>query len=40
MVKAREVKERLSVETEVRANALLSTGEVVDVPAASRSSRA
>jgi molecular chaperone HscA len=36
MVKAREVKERLSVETEVRANALLSTGEVVDVPAASQ----
>ena len=36
MVKAREVKERLSVETEVRANALLSTGEVVDVPADSQ----
>ncbi|MGE5713991.1 MAG: Hsp70 family protein, partial [Betaproteobacteria bacterium] len=36
MVKAREVKERLSVETEVRANALLSTGEVVDVPANSQ----
>jgi molecular chaperone HscA len=36
MVKAREVKERLSVETEVRANALLSTGEVVDVPADSK----
>ncbi len=36
MVKAREVKERLSVETEVRANALLSTGEVVDVPAMSQ----
>ncbi len=35
MFKAREVKERLSVEPEVRANALLSTGEVVDVPAAS-----
>jgi len=31
MVKAREVKERLSVEPEVRANAVLSTGEVVDV---------
>ena len=36
MVKAREVKERLSVEPEVRANAVLSTGEVVDVPAPSR----
>ncbi len=36
MVKAREVKERLSVEAEVRANALLSTGEVVDVPADSQ----
>jgi molecular chaperone HscA len=32
MMKAREVKERLSVETEVRANAVLATGEVVDVP--------
>src|SRR4030095_5097435 len=31
MVKAREVKERLSVEPEVQANAVLSTGEVVDV---------
>ncbi len=31
MMKAREVKERLSVETEVRANAVLATGEVVDV---------
>ncbi len=36
MVKAREVKERLSVEPEVRANAVLSTGEVVDVPTPSR----
>jgi len=36
MVKAREVKERLSVETEIRANAVLATGEVVDVPATSR----
>jgi molecular chaperone HscA len=32
MMKAREVKERLSVETDVRANAVLATGEVVDVP--------
>ena len=32
MVKAREVKEQLSVEPEIRTNALLSTGEVVDVP--------
>jgi molecular chaperone HscA len=31
MVKAREAKERLSVEPEVRVNAVLSTGEVVDV---------
>lgn len=31
MMKAREVKEALSVEPEVRANAVLSTGEVVDV---------
>jgi molecular chaperone HscA len=31
MVKAREAKERLSVEAEVRVNAVLSTGEVVDV---------
>jgi molecular chaperone HscA len=31
MVKAREAKERLSVESEVRVNAVLSTGEVVDV---------
>jgi molecular chaperone HscA len=31
MVKAREAKERLSVEPEVRMNAVLSTGEVVDV---------
>ena len=31
MVKAREAKERLSVEPEVRINAVLSTGEVVDV---------
>jgi molecular chaperone HscA len=31
MVKAREAKERLSVESEVRINAVLSTGEVVDV---------
>ena len=36
MVKAREVKERLSVEPEVQANAVLSTGEVVDVPTPSR----
>jgi molecular chaperone HscA len=36
MVKAREVKEQLSVEPEIRTNALLSTGEVVDVPTASR----
>ena len=36
MVKARDVKERLSVDPEVRANAVLSTGEVVDVPATSR----
>jgi molecular chaperone HscA len=35
MAKAREVKERLSVEPEVRANAVLTTGEVVDLPAAS-----
>jgi molecular chaperone HscA len=35
MVKAREVKEHLSVEMEIRANAVLSTGEVVDVPATS-----
>ena len=31
MVKAREAKERLSVEPEVQVNAVLSTGEVVDV---------
>jgi molecular chaperone HscA len=31
MVKAREAKERLSVEPEVRINAVLATGEVVDV---------
>jgi molecular chaperone HscA len=31
MVKAREAKERLSVESEVRINAVLSTGEAVDV---------
>ncbi|MGZ9030484.1 MAG: Fe-S protein assembly chaperone HscA [Burkholderiaceae bacterium] len=31
MMKAREAKERLSVEPEVRVNAVLSTGEVVDV---------
>jgi molecular chaperone HscA len=31
MVKAREAKERLSVEADVRINAVLSTGEVVDV---------
>jgi molecular chaperone HscA len=31
MVKAREAKERLSAEPEVRVNAVLSTGEVVDV---------
>jgi molecular chaperone HscA len=31
MVKSREAKERLSVEPDVRANAVLSTGEVVDV---------
>ncbi len=31
MMKAREAKERLSVEQEVRVNAVLSTGEVVDV---------
>ena len=36
MVKAREVKERLSVEPDIRANAVLTTGEVVDVPATSR----
>jgi molecular chaperone HscA len=36
MVKAREVKERLSVEPELRTNAVLSTGEVVDVPTTSR----
>ncbi len=30
MIKAREAKERLSVETEVRVNAMLSTGEVID----------
>ncbi len=36
MVKAREVKEQLSGEMEVRANAVLSTGEVVDLPASSR----
>jgi molecular chaperone HscA len=36
MVKARDVKERLSVDPEVQANAVLSTGEVVDVPATSR----
>jgi len=36
MGKAREVKERLSTEPEIRANAVLSTGEVVDVPATSR----
>ena len=36
MVKAREVKEQLSVEPEIRTNALLSTGEVVDVPTNSR----
>ena len=36
MVKAREVKEQLSVEPEIRTNALLSTGEVVDVPTSSR----
>ncbi len=36
MVKARDVKELLSVDPEVRANAVLTTGEVVDVPATSR----
>jgi molecular chaperone HscA len=36
MMKAREVKERLSAEPEIRANALLTTGEVVDLPATSR----
>ena len=36
MAKAREVKERLSVDPEIRANAVLTTGEVVDVPATSR----
>ena len=36
MVKAREVKEQLSVEPEIRTNAVLSTGEVVDVPTTSR----
>ena len=36
MAKAREVKERLSVETEVRANAVLTTGEIVDVLAPGR----
>ncbi len=35
MVKAREAKERLSAEPEVRINAVLSTGEVVDVTLAS-----
>jgi len=34
-VKAREVKEQLSVEPEVRVNAVLTTGEVVNVPATS-----
>jgi len=34
-VKAREVKEHLSVEPEVRVNAVLATGEVVNVPATS-----
>ncbi len=34
-VKAREVKEALSVDPEVRANAVLTTGEVVDVPSTS-----
>jgi molecular chaperone HscA len=36
MMKAREVKERLSAEPEIRASAVLSTGEVVDLPATSR----
>jgi molecular chaperone HscA len=36
MVKARDVKERLSSEPEIRANAVLSSGEVVDLPATSR----
>jgi len=36
MVKARDVKELLSVDPEVRANAVLTTGEVVDVPTTSR----
>jgi molecular chaperone HscA len=36
MVKARDVKERLSADLEIRANAVLSTGEVVDVPTTSR----
>ncbi|MBA2414055.1 MAG: Fe-S protein assembly chaperone HscA [Burkholderiaceae bacterium] len=36
MIKAREVKERLSIEPEVRVNAVLSTGEVVDQTLTSR----
>jgi molecular chaperone HscA len=36
MTKAREVKERLSVEPDFRANAMLSTGEVIDLPTTSR----
>ncbi len=36
MVKAREAKERLSVESEVRVNAVLSTGEVIDQTLSSR----
>ena len=36
MVKAREAKERLSVEPEVRVNAVLSTGEVIDQTLTSR----
>jgi len=35
MMKAREIKERLSTEPELRANAVLSTGEVIDVVATS-----
>ncbi len=36
MVKAREAKERMSVEPEVRVNAVLSTGEVIDQTLSSR----
>ena len=36
MVKAREAKERMSAEPDVRVNAVLSTGEVIDQTLTSR----